>query len=93
LAAAFFPKAAEVISTPWTLAANFDFAYPQTVGKRPPAMEEGARYFVALDALQVEDPQVQRLLVEVFQLIKPLSALWDGPIRDRVMAKLQRSKA
>jgi 2-polyprenyl-6-methoxyphenol hydroxylase-like FAD-dependent oxidoreductase len=93
LGAAFFPKAAEVISTPWTLAANFDFAYPQTVGERPPAMEEGARYFLALDALQVEDPEVQRLLVEVFQLIKPLSALWEGPIRDRVMAKLQRSTA
>lgn len=28
LALSFFPKAAEVISTPWTLAAIFDFAYP-----------------------------------------------------------------
>jgi 2-polyprenyl-6-methoxyphenol hydroxylase-like FAD-dependent oxidoreductase len=85
---AFFPKAAEVISTPWILAANFDFAYPQTTGTRPPAMGEGIRYFAALDALQVEDPAVQRLLVEVFQLIKPLSALWDDPIRERVMARI-----
>ena len=79
-----------MISAPWTLAANFDFAYPQTVGQRPPAMAEGARYFAALDALQVEDPAVQRLLVEVFQLIKPLSALWDDALRERVFARLQK---
>jgi 2-polyprenyl-6-methoxyphenol hydroxylase-like FAD-dependent oxidoreductase len=91
IASVFFPKAAEVISAPWILAANFDFAFPQTTGQRPPAMEEGARYFVALDALQVEDIEVQRLLTEVFQLMKPLSALWDEPIRNRVLARLQRS--
>lgn len=93
LAGTFFPKAAEVISTPWILAANFDFAYPQTRGERPPAMEEGARYFVALDALQVEDIEVQRLIVEVFQLVKPLSALWEDAIRERVLARLNRSRA
>ena len=93
LASTFFPKAADVISAPWTLAANFDFAYPQTTGERPPAMAEGARYFAALDALQVEDPAVQRLLVEVFQLIKPITALWDETIRDRVLARLQKSSA
>jgi 2-polyprenyl-6-methoxyphenol hydroxylase-like FAD-dependent oxidoreductase len=90
LASVFFPKAAEVISAPWILAANFDFAFPQTTGQRPPAMEEGARYFVALDVLQVEHIEVQRLLTEVFQLLKPLSALWDEPIRNRVLARLQR---
>jgi alpha/beta hydrolase fold len=36
LAPAFFPRAAEVIATPWALAAASDFAYPQTVGERPP---------------------------------------------------------
>jgi len=90
LASAFFPRAMEVISTPWTLAANSDFAYPQTTGERPPAMEEGFRYFAALDALQAEDPSVQRVVLEVFQLIKPLSAFWDDSIRDRVFAKMQQ---
>jgi 2-polyprenyl-6-methoxyphenol hydroxylase-like FAD-dependent oxidoreductase len=86
----FFQKAAEVVSTPWTLAANFDFAYPQTRGTRPQAMVEGARYFAALDALQVEEIEVQRTLTEVFQLMKPLSALWDEPLRNRVLARLQK---
>jgi 2-polyprenyl-6-methoxyphenol hydroxylase-like FAD-dependent oxidoreductase len=90
LATAFFPRAAEVISAPWILAANFDFAYPKTTGQRPPAMEEGVRYFATLDALQAEDVEVQRLLTEVFQLMRPLSALWADPIRDRVMARQKR---
>jgi 2-polyprenyl-6-methoxyphenol hydroxylase-like FAD-dependent oxidoreductase len=93
IAPIFFTKAADVISAPWILAANFDFAFPQTVGQRPPAMEEGTRYFVALDALQAEDIAVQRLLTEVFQLMKPLSALWDEPIRNRVLARLSRSNS
>lgn len=86
----FFPKAADVISTPWILAANFDFAYPETRGVRPPSIPEGERYFAALDALQTEDPEVQRSLTEVFQLLKPLSALWDEPLRNRVFARMRK---
>jgi 2-polyprenyl-6-methoxyphenol hydroxylase-like FAD-dependent oxidoreductase len=93
LAATYFCKVADVISTPWTLAANFDFAYPQTQGERPPGIEQGARYFLALDALQVRDPDVQRLLVEVFQLMKPLSALWGDAIRERVFALMAQQQA
>jgi hypothetical protein len=61
----FFPKAAEAISAPWTLAANFDFAYPQTRGERPPGLAEGAGYFAALDSLQAEDIDVQRLVTHM----------------------------
>src|SRR5262245_6698055 len=46
---AFFPKAAEIIITPWTLAATQDWAYPQTQGARPADLEEGAQYFAAVD--------------------------------------------
>jgi flavin-dependent dehydrogenase len=91
LPSAFFAKASEVIAVPWTLAANFDFAFPQTKGERPPGLQEGLRYFLALDALQVEDVEVQRLLFEVFGLAKPLSALTDEPLRSRVLAKMQQS--
>jgi len=93
LASAYFARAADVIATPWTLAANFDFAYPQTRGERPPGMEQGARYFLALDALQVQDPEVQRLVVEVFQLMRPLSALWQPPLSNRVLALMQGNDA
>jgi len=86
----FFAKAAEVIATPWALAAASDFAFPKTVGQRPPNLEEGARYFAELDALAAEDPVVQRLISEVIQLAKPLSALSEEPLRSRVLARQRR---
>ena len=90
LAQSFFPQAAEVIMTPWTLAANQDLAYPQTQGERPADLEEGAQYFAALDALTAEDVEVYRLLFEVFNLVKPLSALHEEPLRSRVLARQQQ---
>ena len=92
LASAFFPKAAEAIRAPWTLAANFDFAYPQTRGERPPGLAEGAGYFAALDSLQAEDIDVQRLVTEVFQLTKPISALREEPLLSRILARLQEQQ-
>jgi flavin-dependent dehydrogenase len=92
LAPAFFPKAAQAISAPWTLAANFDFAYPQTRGERPPGLAEGAGYFAALDSLQAEDIDVQRLVTEVFQLSKPISALREEPLLSRILARLQQQR-
>ena len=87
LAWAFFPKVAEVIATPWTLAANQDFAYPQTTGERPPGLAERREYLAALDALTVEDVELQRLMFEVYNLAKPLSLLNEEPLRSRVFAQ------
>lgn len=90
IALSFFPKVAEINSTPWSLAAGFDFAYPQTRGERPPSVEQGARYFAAVDQLQREDPAVQRLVTEVFQLLRPVSALQEEPLRSRVLAQQRK---
>jgi 2-polyprenyl-6-methoxyphenol hydroxylase-like FAD-dependent oxidoreductase len=87
LGMAYFPKAAEVIASPWILSASSDFAYPQTTGERPPNMEEGARYFAALDSIMAEDPDVHRLVVEVFQLARPLWDVTAEPLRSRVLAR------
>jgi 2-polyprenyl-6-methoxyphenol hydroxylase-like FAD-dependent oxidoreductase len=87
LAPVFFAKAAEVIATPWALAAASDFAFPKTAGERPPNAGEGARYFAALDALQAEDIEVSRLLTDVFNLVKPVSVLYGEPLRSRVVAR------
>jgi len=92
IAAAFFPRAAEVITTPWTLAANFDFAFPQTTGTRSSTPSEIARYFLALDALTAEDIEIHKILVEVFGLARPLSALWDEPVRSRVLARIDPTR-
>jgi hypothetical protein len=47
------------------------------------------RYFAALDQLQLEDAQVLRLITEVFQLLRPLSALQEEPLRTRVLAQMR----
>ena len=79
---------AKINRTPWSLAAAFDFAYPQTKGERPPGAEQEARYFAALDQLQRDDPALQQLVAEVFHLVRPLSVLRDEPLRSRVLAQL-----
>lgn len=90
LALAFFPKAAEMIMTPWTMAASQDLAYPQTKGERPPHLAESARYAAALNVLAAEDMEVYRLVTEVFHLVKPLMALREEPLRSRVLEQLQK---
>jgi 2-polyprenyl-6-methoxyphenol hydroxylase-like FAD-dependent oxidoreductase len=86
LAGAFYSRAAELNSTPWNLAAGFDFAFPQTRGNRPAGTEERARYFAILDRLQAEDTEIRRVITEVFHLVKPLSVLFQEPLKSRVRA-------
>lgn len=88
IASLFFTKAAEFNSTPWNLAANFDFAFPQTRGKRPPGIKERARYFAALDRLVPQDAEVRRLMTEILHLVQPLSVLEQEPLRSRVLSRM-----
>jgi len=90
LAAVFFPRAADVVSTPWALAANFDFSYPQTKGERPQMTSDSLRYFLILDALTAEDIEVQKTLSEVFNLLRPPSVLWEEPLRSRVYERMHK---
>jgi 2-polyprenyl-6-methoxyphenol hydroxylase-like FAD-dependent oxidoreductase len=91
IASSFFTKAAQFNSTPWNLAAGFDFAFPQTRGKRPPGIEERARYFAALDKLASNDSEVRRLMAEVFHLVQPLSILQQEPLRSRALSRIALS--
>jgi hypothetical protein len=90
---AFFPKATEIIDTPWTLAASQDLAYTRTQEERPPDLEEGAQYFANVDALTAEDVEVHRLMVEVLNLARPLSALRGEQLRCRVETHKQTRPA
>jgi 2-polyprenyl-6-methoxyphenol hydroxylase-like FAD-dependent oxidoreductase len=87
LALAFFQRAAEIIDTPWTLAAGQDLTYPRTQGERPADLEESRQYFADVDTLTAEDVEVHRLVVEVLNLAKPLSALREEPLQRRVEAR------
>jgi 2-polyprenyl-6-methoxyphenol hydroxylase-like FAD-dependent oxidoreductase len=93
LAGSFFPKAAEVIAAPWILAGAADFIFPQTKGERPPGMEDGGRYFAALDSIVAEDMEVQKIVNDVFQLVRPLWELTSEPLRTRVLERQQKLAA
>ena len=56
-------------------------------------MGEGAAYFGALDALTAEDPEIHRTVLEVFQLARPLLALWQEPLFSRVTEKIRERSA
>ncbi|HJU11428.1 MAG TPA: hypothetical protein VJ728_11150 [Candidatus Binataceae bacterium] len=90
LGLSFFPRAAEVVANPWILAANLDLAFPQTQGERPPNFREALFYFRAVDALAADDVNVQRLMVEVAGLCRPLSVLNEEPLRSRALARLDK---
>ena len=86
---AFFAKAAEVVSAPWALAAQSDFAFPQTRGERPAATNDSGSYLAAVEALSAEDIEIQALVWDVFGLAKPLSVLWEQPLRSRVIERMR----
>ena len=90
LAPAFFHRAAEAVDTPWVLAANSDFAYPQTKGEWPPEAREIKRYLGALHGIMADDMEVYKLVTEVIHLARPISALREEPLRSRVEARLRK---
>ncbi len=90
LGAAFFPKAAEIAENAWRLASEYDFTFPQTQGERPPNLYEHLAHFAAVDALTADDPDIHRLLIDVVSLCKPVSALYEEPLRSRVAAEQRK---
>jgi 2-polyprenyl-6-methoxyphenol hydroxylase-like FAD-dependent oxidoreductase len=87
----FLRAAAKINQTAWTLAANLDLAYPQTIGDRPRFMGLRMRYSSALDALARRDPVLTSLLYEVYHLIKPISALTSPNYYSRAILQMCRS--
>ena len=92
LALEFFAKAAALIESPWTLAAMADFMFPDTKGERPDNLAQVYEYMQSLDALSVNDVEVHRLIADVLNLVRPVSALQEPKIKRRVVARMLRKK-
>jgi 2-polyprenyl-6-methoxyphenol hydroxylase-like FAD-dependent oxidoreductase len=90
LASSFFPIAASIADNAWQLAADQDLVYPQTQGERPADLNQRLADFAALVSLSADDPEVHRLMIEVFTLRKPLSALNQEPLRTRVLEEQRK---
>ncbi len=69
----FFADAKPLIETAWMMAAIPDFAYPNTRGIRPDDLDHSLHFARALSRIAARDEAVQRLVVEVWNLLKPRS--------------------
>jgi hypothetical protein len=84
LAPTFLTKAETLIADPWAMSAIPDFIYPETIGERPPDLEDRLDFQSALNRLAVRDVKIYELLIEIRHLLKPLSLLEDPSIVRRV---------
>jgi 2-polyprenyl-6-methoxyphenol hydroxylase-like FAD-dependent oxidoreductase len=79
LASAYFAAIPNVLAAPWT-AAEGDFVYPKTRGKRPENFEHRLNFGRQLQRLAADDESVHRLMFEVNQLLTSPAALRDPVI-------------
>jgi hypothetical protein len=88
LGPAFLAEAKVLIETPWSMAALPDFVYPNTRGDRPADLEQSLRFSEALHRLAIRDADVQRLMIEVWHMLKPISVYQDPDLKARVAEEM-----
>jgi hypothetical protein len=88
LAPTFLSNAETLIADPWAMSAIPDFIYPQTIGERPPDLEDRLNFQSALARLAVRDLEIHGLLIEIRHLLKPLTLLDDPSIVRRVKKEM-----
>lgn len=90
----FFAAQAQIQSDPWKLSAGVDLRFPFTLGERPLSMKLFNLYLDGV-GLAAKDPAVRKRLVEVAQLVRPLSDLFTpavvGPVGIAFAAKAARA--
>src|SRR5216683_815499 len=79
----FFAAQAQIQHDPWKLSAGVDLRFPFTLGERPFSMKLFNLYLDGI-GIAAKDPIVRRRLVEVAQLIRPLSDLFAPAVAGRV---------
>jgi hypothetical protein len=88
LAPTFLTQAEKLIAGAWAMSAIPDFIYPQTIGERPPDLEDRLNFQSALDRLAVCDVEISKLLIEIRHVLKPLTLLDDPAIVRRVKEEM-----
>ncbi len=88
LAPTFLTKAETILADPWAMSAIPDFIYPETVGERPPDLEDRLNFLSALSRLTARDVELYELFMEIRHLLKPLTLLDDPSIVTRVKEEI-----
>src|SRR5690242_14602761 len=81
---AYHVAQAAIQHDPWMLSAGVDLRFPFTTGQKPMAIQLFNLYLEGIGLTARTDPSVRRSLVEVAQLIRPLSDLFRAGIAMRV---------
>jgi hypothetical protein len=84
--AAFMSAVGPFLQTPWLLSTSADLAYPETQGERPEDFAESREFEAAMFKAAMVDPTVHRALIEVTQLLQPMSRLREPDIMRRIEA-------
>jgi 2-polyprenyl-6-methoxyphenol hydroxylase-like FAD-dependent oxidoreductase len=91
LAADFLSEAEKLIADPWAMSAMPDFIYPETTGVRTQDLPERLNFQKGLGQLAARDVSVLQLLIDVRNLLKPLTALDDPSIVRRVEKEVRQT--
>lgn len=89
LCAAYVPRAAAIVATPWAQSAVPDLAFPDTIGDRPADLAQRLRMGEAFRRLAQQDPGVRSLLIEVLHLLQPPSVLTEPALVARAQSLLR----
>jgi 2-polyprenyl-6-methoxyphenol hydroxylase-like FAD-dependent oxidoreductase len=89
----FQVEAQRIIDGPWQMSAVPDFVYPATRGQRPDDFAQTLAYTAALQRLALADPAIDKLVTEVWHLLKPSAALQDPALVQRVQAEMVTAAA
>lgn len=81
----FFRRAAQSIDNPWQIVASSDLRFPETEGKRTPAVRVINAYLKQLHAAARHDPVVARSYNKVASLLAPPASLMRPGIMWRVL--------
>ena len=88
LAPTFLSKAETLIADPWAMSALPDLIYPETIGERPPDLEDRLNFQGALNRLAARNVKIHELLTEIRHLLRPLTLLEDPDIVNRVKEEM-----
>ena len=88
LAPSFLTKVETLTTDPWAMSAIPDLVYPETIGERPPDLEDRLNFQRALGRLAARDREIQKLLIEITHVLKPRSLLDDPSIVRKVREEM-----
>jgi flavin-dependent dehydrogenase len=84
----FLAKAAVLIEDAWETSTIPDLAYPETRGERPIDLEDKLKFRSAVSRIATRDAAFHKLFFEIRHLIKPIKALDDYEIIQRVREEM-----